>query len=96
MEQQWWLPHPSFRKWCEKAEMPRGQCREVEGMSKHRIFVDVGQALLLKGEESGRILHHRRQDGLVMGPELRIAHGRMLLVLKSVSMTNCRLQLCVT
>lgn len=49
-------------------------------MLEHRVFVDVGQALL-KREEGGWVLHHRRQDGLVVGPDIGIAHGRMLLVL---------------
>lgn len=41
---------------------------------EHRVLVDVGQALL-KREEGGWILHHRRQKGLVLSPEIRIAHG---------------------
>jgi hypothetical protein len=35
----------------------------------------------LKREEGGWVLHHGRKDGLVVGPDIGIAHGRMLLVL---------------
>ena len=47
---------------------------------EHRVLVDIGQTLL-KGEESGRILHHCREQGLVLSPQVGIAHWRMLLVL---------------
>lgn len=47
---------------------------------KHRILVDVGQALL-ESKKSGGVLHHRRQDRLVLRPYVGITHGRMLFVL---------------
>ena len=64
-----------------ESEQCLGQTISGDGaVLEHRILVDVGQALL-KREEGGWVLHHGRKDGLVVGPDIGIAHGRMLLVL---------------
>ena len=71
---------PAAQTSLADAGVPLSTWRLGTDVLEHRVFVDVGQALL-KREEGSWILHHRRQEGLVLSPEIRIAHGRMLLVL---------------